>query len=85
MKTVYIIPVIILMASCGYFKEKKDDGLIRDCPDEKIVDKMPRIIQEGRKNEPNAYFIYKGERKELTDFDLDWVNKNCAVRETEVH
>lgn len=85
MKAIYFVLGIILFASCGNVKEQKDDGLIRDCPDEKIVDKMPKIIAEGEANMPNTYFIYQGERKELTDFDLDWVNENCNVEETEVH
>ncbi|MFM1899142.1 MAG: hypothetical protein RL577_1382, partial [Bacteroidota bacterium] len=28
---------------------------------------------------PRSYFIYKGERRELDEFDLDWVESHCQV------
>lgn len=84
MKATVVISSIMLLASCGNPKEKQDDGLIRDCPEEKIANKMPMIVEEGENAEPNTYFIYQGERKELKEFDLEWVEANCEVKETEV-
>lgn len=55
--------------------------LIKDCPDEKIVNKMPSV---GNSSSPKEYYIYKGERHELSEFDNTWVSKNCQVKTTEV-
>lgn len=56
-----------LLSSCATVK-------IQDCPDEKIINRMPRV---GEKTSPSEYYIYKGERKEITDFDQEWLKKNC--------
>ena len=32
------------------------------------------------------YYIYKGERKEISDFDKAWLDKNCPnIKVQEVH
>ena len=28
-----------------------------------------------------TYFILNGQRRELSEFDLSWVEKNCTVKE----
>lgn len=61
---------------------KTTTALIKDCPDEKIVNKMPTV---GENNTPQEYYIYKGERKEIKDFDANWVAKNCTVKESSVY
>ena len=53
----------------------KETKLIQDCPEQKIIDSMPVIGPSG----PRSYFIYKGERRELDEFDLDWVESHCQV------
>lgn len=63
-------------ATCS---EKKP--LIKDCPDEKIVNKMPTT---GNTATPKEYYIYKGERHEISEFDSTWISKNCQVKTTEV-
>jgi len=85
MKAILTVPFIILLASCGNMENQQKSELIQDCPEEKIVNKMPMAVEEGQSAEPNAYFIYKGERKELEEFDLEWVAANCDVKETEVY
>ena len=78
-----VIPLFaILVASFASCSESQQSELIRDCPEEKIINLMPVV---GESSEPNTYFIYKGERRELAEFDLDWVKANCDVTETEVH
>jgi ecotin len=59
--------------------EKKE--LIRDCPDGKIINAMPGA-DEGEGGPPRVYYIYKGVRKELYEFDEEWVSKNCKVKTT---
>ena len=56
-------------------------GLIRDCPDELIQNMMP-LMTEGTRQ---PYYIYKGQRKEISDFDSTWVKANCSVKTTVVH
>lgn len=57
--------------------------LIRDCPEELIVNSMPSTdTKKGGKR--NSYYIYKGERKEINEFDTVWVKKNCSVPVTNV-
>lgn len=60
----------------------ENKNLIKDCPDEKIVNKMPSV---GNSNQTNEYYIYKGERKEINEFDATWISENCKVTVTEVH
>ena len=71
-----------LLGSCGTGSGEQETGLIRDCPEEKIINRMPVA---GESSEAGAYFIYKGERHELEEFDLDWIEANCDVTETEVY
>lgn len=46
---------------------------IKDCPETKIINKMPVV---GESSVPREYYIYKGERKEITDFDQQWLKEN---------
>ena len=56
--------------------------LIRQCPDEWIQNNMPSVSSEARANE---YFIINGERKELKDYDMQWIKKHCNIEKTVVH
>lgn len=47
---------------------------LQQCPDERIDDKMP-----GPGGPKPSYYIFKGERREITEFDEAWVAKNCTV------
>ncbi|MBK6984879.1 MAG: hypothetical protein IPH32_09015 [Bacteroidetes bacterium] len=58
-----------------------DNGLIKDCPEELISNQMPTLDKSKRNSK---YYIYKGERKEINEFDSVWVNKNCKVKVTVV-
>jgi len=46
---------------------------------------MPMVQTEGKSDKPNSYFIYKGERREIAEFDEQWLKENCDIKETEVH
>ena len=54
----------------------------KDCPDEWIVDAMPGIYD---KNESREYFILDGERHELSEYDVDWVEENCGLEKQTVY
>ena len=60
----------------------ENKNLIKDCPEEKIINTMPTV---GDFNQPKEYYIYKGERKEINEFDATWISENCKVPVTEVH
>lgn len=34
------------------------------------------------KSQNNQYYIYKGVRREIVEFDSSWVNNNCKVKIT---
>ena len=78
---------VIIVCSCKTSKQAlanstTDNGLIKDCPEELISNQMPSL---GKSNKATQYYIYKGERKEVKDFDSTWVNKHCKVKVTVVH
>lgn len=52
--------------------------LLRVCPEEWIQNKMPST----NSTEPNEYFILDGKRKELKEFDLEWIKSNCTIKPT---
>jgi len=59
------------------------------CPDEWIVNKMPCACVtdscEECNDPPREYFIINGERRELSEFDVDWVKENCDVKPQDVY
>lgn len=58
---------------------------IKDCPSEKIINMMPVMcIRAPCPAIDNSYYIYNGVRKEITDFDANYVKNNCSVKETVV-
>ncbi|WDF66995.1 hypothetical protein PQ465_11830 [Sphingobacterium oryzagri] len=73
---------ILLLSACSTNKPTK--SLLQDCPEEKIVNRMPMVQTEGKSDKPNSYFIYKGERREIAEFDEQWLKENCDIKETEV-
>ena len=54
------------------------------CPQAWIQNKMPRIL-EDKDNNPREYFVLEGKRRELSEFDLDWVKSNCKIQPTKVY
>ncbi len=52
-------------------------SLLRVCPEEWYVNRMPSII--GSNDIPNEYFVYKDVRRELSEFDIEWIKINCSV------
>ena len=69
MKILFFIITAFTLSSCAVAK-------IQDCPEEKIINKMPKVI-DGKSQTPNEYYIYKGQRREIKEFDTTWIEKNC--------
>ncbi len=86
-----ISPIFVILAggllagSCTVAPRKlgiPQSHLIRDCPEEKITDKMPTT---GKQTAARSYFIYKGQRAEIAAFDTAWLQANCVIKETVVY
>ncbi|MFA6601307.1 MAG: hypothetical protein WCT02_00365 [Candidatus Paceibacterota bacterium] len=63
-------------------------NLLRVCPRSKISNLMPVAVDVDvpNNNPPSVYFVLdNGGRRELTEFDLDWVSANCIVEEVKVY
>ncbi|NOQ72271.1 MAG: hypothetical protein GQ574_09735 [Crocinitomix sp.] len=78
-----IITVLITLSGCAVIADAREarDGnpnphLIRDCPERKIHD--GGIMT----NEPKGYYIYQGQRRELREFDNEWITIYCDVEYT---
>lgn len=56
-------------------------GGLKDCPDEKIINRMPGPVS----SETKEYYIKGGERKEISEYDNVWVTANCTVPTQEVY
>ena len=41
---------------------------------------MPTV---GVSAKPSEYYIYKGARREITEFDQEWVKRNCPNLQVE--
>lgn len=88
MNKLIVTTLAIACLGCNTSKNAQPVGgkeLIKDCPDEKIINKMPVVSKDGKAPSENSYYIYKGARKELGDFDENYLKKNCNVKVTEVH
>ncbi len=70
--------IAVLYSSCSVNKSATKSGLIQDCPQEKIVYK--KVIPGAKA--ANEYYMYKGKRHEISEFDENWIKKNCQVRLT---
>ncbi|MBP6858918.1 MAG: peptidoglycan-binding protein [Candidatus Pacebacteria bacterium] len=57
--------------------------LLQVCPSEKIVNRMPVVYPN--QNPPSTYYILNGVRRELTEFDQNWVLSHCTVAEQVVY
>lgn len=82
-----VLPIsFIIFFACNTSKQQSIDGKLRDCPESYFEDRMPQIIDPQSPNKiPRAYFIYKGQRRELSEFDTAWVWKNCDVEKQIVY
>jgi hypothetical protein len=76
MRILYLISIVFLLVSCKS-KEKSANNSLQTCPEEWIQNRMP-----GPGTNFEEYFIIEGQRRELKEFDLEWVKKNCNIKPT---
>lgn len=62
-----------------------NSALLRDCPQTWYDNRMPMVIEPGQPRPVTQYFIYKGERRELAEFDMAWVSANCQIAPSVVY
>ena len=94
-----IVLVVVLAGVAGYFvlnnrsatptltpspAPTPSASLLRVCPEKWYDNRMPSTTV-GPDDIPNEYFIYKGVRRELSEFDGNWVKSNCSVRPFSVY
>jgi hypothetical protein len=79
----------IMGAKCvtgGDSISRNSEGKILACPTEKIINKMPVMcIKAPCPAIDNSYYVYNNERKEISDFDANYVKNNCSVKESVVY
>lgn len=70
--------IFALSACCSKkaVKSQPTSTLLQVCPEEWIQNQMPGPAT----SEVKEYFIYQGERRELKEFDLEWIKKNCNIK-----
>jgi hypothetical protein len=76
MKNVLIILTIIILIIAGFYFYKSNfanlTSKIAECPDEKIINRMPGSGE-------SSYYIKDSARKEISDYDSQWVETNCNI------
>jgi len=55
---------------------------LQQCPDEWIDNQMPST---DLKKSETQYFIFNGKRRELYEFDVEWIQKNCGLKKQVVY
>lgn len=72
-----IVIGVPLLCNCGKNPFKSDK--LRICPDAWYDNQMPGEVTKNRE-----YLIVDGERRELDEFDIEWIKNNCAVNKPTV-
>ncbi|HLN19198.1 MAG TPA: hypothetical protein VK255_03450 [Patescibacteria group bacterium] len=79
----FVLFSLVFLAGCDQKsvapeKEKSPEktSALKICPDELIDNQMP-----GDNSEKNRqYYILDGQRREIDEFDQEWVKNNCQVK-----
>ncbi len=53
------------------------------CPEKWYDNQQPGPEASGRTSN-SQYFIVDGQRRELSEFDVEWIKQNCAVNQPQV-
>lgn len=55
---------------------------LKECPDAWYKNMIPIIIDDPKEAEyAGEYFMVDNERRELSDYDVEWIVDNCEVNE----
>lgn len=67
------------------YKNHPESELLKECPDEMILNKMPRVEGASRPKLPPSYYIKDGVRREIQEYDHEWLRNNCTIPVQEVY
>ncbi|MBT4209397.1 MAG: hypothetical protein HOE19_00530 [Candidatus Komeilibacteria bacterium] len=70
-----VLLVVIILGAGYYFWQQFQNNKLQVCPD-RWTDNQELPIVPGKETQ---YFIIDGARRELDEFDLDWVKENCDI------
>ena len=62
------------------FTPAVQSGKMQVCPEAWIENDMPSIGPDNRTPAQKQYYVYKGQGLPLSDFDAEWVAKNCRLQ-----
>ncbi len=79
MRILYLFSIVFLLFSCKSKEKAVPQNGLQTCPEEWIQNRMP-----GPGTNFEEYYIVDGKRRELKEFDLEWVKKNCNIKPTVV-
>lgn len=57
---------------------------LKICPDAWYKNEQPCVYQNSPdecNNPQREYFVINGQRRELQEFDVEWIKKNCTIKE----
>lgn len=74
---IFVTVLLVVIGAGSYSYTNNNPSLTKACPDEWIEDRMPTT--EGDKS-TKQYFIFNGERKEIKNYDVDWIKNNCSAQ-----
>ncbi|MCS4224330.1 hypothetical protein [Sphingobacterium sp. BIGb0165] len=80
-KLAYLL-ILVAFTSCKT-RQNTQQALIQACPEEKIVNKIPGPPVKGESEK--IYYIYQGKKVSPKQFDQEWLEKNCEIKETVVY
>lgn len=94
MKKIFVILIalatIVTVIGCGQknstnaVAEIPESRLQRVCPEKWIDNRQPCVCDQPPCSCGGQYLIVNGSRKELAEFDLEWIKANCPVNKPEV-
>jgi len=76
-----IIAIAIVIIGFVLIKQSFINSKLQQCPNEWIDNQMPSV---GPKKLERQYFILNGERREIDEFDMEWIQKNCNLKKQKV-
>lgn len=71
-----LIAIMSLLALIGY--QFVQGSKLRECPDEWIIPNSRKPLAD------TEHFFMNGRRRELAEFNLEWVKENCQITRKEV-
>ena len=72
---IVILSILIISGAYLTYKTAKENNKLKICPDKWYDNQMPGPAHPRT----SQYFVLNGERRELAEFDINWIEKNCNI------